>query len=88
MKNIKLTEAAIRNHEQLLPNHESKLKQTDPEFIEFFDNFAFDEVIAHDDLDVKTRLMMILASTIGSNALTEYKVMVGGALNFSIFGDY
>jgi 4-carboxymuconolactone decarboxylase len=41
----------IRNHEQLLPNHESKLQQTDPEFIELFDNFAFDEVIAHDDLD-------------------------------------
>jgi 4-carboxymuconolactone decarboxylase len=84
MEKIKLTEDAIRNHEQLLPNHESKLQQTDPEFIELFDNFAFDEVIAHDDLDVKTRVMMILASTIGSNALTEYKVMVGGALNVGV----
>ncbi|HEX8022924.1 cupin domain-containing carboxymuconolactone decarboxylase family protein, partial [Mucilaginibacter sp.] len=81
---IQLTEAAIRNHEELLPNHESKLQKTDPEFIALFDNFAFDEVIAHDDFDVKTRVTMILASTIGCNALTEYKVMVGGALNVGI----
>jgi 4-carboxymuconolactone decarboxylase len=81
---IQLTEAAIRNHEQLLPNHESKLQKTDPEFIALFDNFAFDEVIAHDYLDVKTRVTLILASTIGSNALTEYKVMIGGALNVGV----
>ena len=84
MTNIKLTAAAIKNHEELLPNHVSKLQETDPEFIELFDNFAFDEVIAHDDLDVKTRVMMIMASTLGSNALTEYKVMVGGALNVGV----
>jgi 4-carboxymuconolactone decarboxylase len=81
---MNLTAAAIKNHEELLPGHISTLQQTDPEFIELFDNFAFDEVIAHDDLDVKTRAMMILASTIGSNALTEFKVMVGGALNVGV----
>lgn len=79
-----LTENAIRNHEELLPHHKSKLLQTDPEFIELFDNFAFDEVIAHGGLDVKTRVMMILAATIGSNAVTEYKVMVSGALNVGV----
>lgn len=84
MNHIKLTEAAIRNHQQVLPNYQSTLQQTDPEFTELFNNFAFDEVIAHDGLDVKIRLMMILASTIGSNALTEYKVMVGGALNVGV----
>ncbi|MDB5147031.1 MAG: hypothetical protein JWQ57_1051 [Mucilaginibacter sp.] len=82
--NLKISETALRNHEQLLPKHQSKLQKTDPEFIALFDNFAFDEVIAHDDLDVKMRVMMILASTIGSNALTEYKVMVGGALNVGV----
>ena len=70
-----ITEAAHRNHEEILPNHKSTLKETDPEFIALFDNFAFDEVIAHGDLPVKTRVMMILAATLGSQALIEYKVM-------------
>lgn len=80
-KPLKLTEAAIRNHEELLPNYVSTMQKTDPEFIELFDNFAFDEVIAYGNLDTKTRVLMILGSTIASHALTEYKVMVGGALN-------
>lgn len=35
------------NHERLWPNYESKTSVTDPELIEVFDNFAFDEVIGH-----------------------------------------
>ena len=79
-----ITKAAHRNHEEILPNHQSSFKQTDPEFIAFFDNFAFDEVIAHDDLPVKTRLIAILASTIGSSSLTEFKVMMGAAMNVGV----
>lgn len=79
-----MTESAIRNHEELFPNHKSTLKLTDPELIEAFDNFAFDEVISYGNLDTKTRVMMILASTIASQALSEFKVMVGGALNIGV----
>ena len=79
-----MTETANKNHELLFPNHTSNLKNTDPEFIELFDNFAFDEVLACGNLDTKTRLMVILASTLGCQALTEYKVMVGAALNVGI----
>ncbi|MCE5315430.1 MAG: carboxymuconolactone decarboxylase family protein [Armatimonadota bacterium] len=82
MKHI--SETARRNHEELFPNHESKLSVTDPELIEVFDNFAFDEVIGHGTLDVKTRLMVILASLIACQALNEYKIMVGGALNVGV----
>jgi 4-carboxymuconolactone decarboxylase len=81
---INLTEAAIRNHEELLPNHKSAFQITDPELIEVFDNFAFDEVISYGNLDTRTRVMMILASTIASQALSEYKVMLGGALNVGV----
>ncbi len=83
-KRLNLTEAAIRNHEELFPNHKSSLQKTDPELIEFFDNFAFDEVIGHGDLDTRTRVMMIIASTIAGQALSEYKVMLGGALNVGV----
>ena len=79
-----LTETAKKNHEELLPNHVSAVAKTDPELIEVFDNFAFDDVISHSDMDSKTRVTMILAATIGCQALTEYKVMLGGALNVGI----
>jgi len=84
MKTIRLTDNAVKYHEELFPNHESKLQKTDPEFIELFDNWAFDEVIRQSQLDPKTRVMMILASTIASQALGEYKVMVGAALNVGL----
>jgi 4-carboxymuconolactone decarboxylase len=84
MKTIHITENAVKNHEELFPNLESKLQKTDPEFIELFDNWAFDEVIRQSQLDTKTRVMMILASTIASQALGEYKVMVGAALNVGL----
>jgi 4-carboxymuconolactone decarboxylase len=81
---VKLTENAIRNHEELFPNHKSTLQITDPELIEVFDNFAFDEVIGYGNIDTRTRVMMILASTIASQALSEYKAMLGAALNVGI----
>ena len=81
---MKLTKVAIRNHEELFPNYKSTLQQTDPELIEVFDNFAFDEVIGQGNLDTRTRVMMILASTLASQALSEYKVMLGAALNVGV----
>jgi 4-carboxymuconolactone decarboxylase len=83
-KKVNLTEAAIRNHEELFPNHTSTLQKTDPELIEVFDNFAFDEVLCCGTLDTRTRVMMIVASTIASQALSEYKVMLGSALNVGV----
>ena len=40
-----ITENAKAYHEKLFPGMVSQLAQTDPEFIERFDNFAFDEVL-------------------------------------------
>jgi 4-carboxymuconolactone decarboxylase len=79
-----ISETAQKNHEELFPNHESTLKVTDPELIEVFDNFAFDEVLSYGNLDTKTRLMVILASLIAQQTLSEYKVMLGGALNIGV----
>jgi len=79
-----LSEKAIKNHEELWPNYESKTKQTDPELIQVFDNFAFDEVIGYGNLDTKIRVMMILGSTIASQSLTEYKMFVNAALNVGV----
>ncbi len=75
-----LSETARENHEQLFPGHVSTLKVTDPELIEVFDNFAFDEVLRHSDLDLRTRLMVQLAALIGCQAMSEYRIMLGAAL--------
>jgi len=71
---------ARKNHDELFPGHVSALAATDPELIESFDNFAFDEVLAHGKLDVRTRLMVQLASMIACQALREFRVMLGAAL--------
>ncbi len=71
---------ARKNHDELFPGHVSTLAVTDAELIEMFDNFAFDEVLRHGNLDTRTRLMVQLASMIASQALREYRVMVGAAL--------
>jgi 4-carboxymuconolactone decarboxylase len=81
---MSISKKAVANHEKLFPNHKSTLKVTDPEFIEVFDNFAFDEVLSHGDLDDRTRMMVILASLIASQTLSEFKVMLGGALNLGV----
>ena len=79
-----ISSTAARNHERLFPNHVSTLKVTDPELIEVFDNFAFDEVLACGSLDERTRMMAILAALIASQALGEYRAMLQGALNLGV----
>jgi 4-carboxymuconolactone decarboxylase len=81
---MSISETALKNHEALFPNRKSKLMETDPELIEAFDNFAFDEVLQYGNLDTRTRLMVILASMIACQAVAEYKVMLGGALNVGV----
>jgi 4-carboxymuconolactone decarboxylase len=83
-KTMNISETALKNHEALFPNRKSKLMETDPELIEVFDNFAFDETLQYGNLDTRTRLMVILASMIACQALAEYKVMLGGALNVDV----
>ena len=77
-------ERARENHDELSPGHVSTLAATDPELIETFDNFAFDEVLRHGNLEARSRLMVQLASMIASQALREYRVMLGAALNVGV----
>ncbi len=79
-----ISERAQRNHDVLFPNHRSTLKETDPELVEIFDNWAFDEVLRDETLDVRTRLMVQLAALIASQALGEYRVMLGAALDVGV----
>ncbi|WVT80910.1 carboxymuconolactone decarboxylase family protein [Pengzhenrongella phosphoraccumulans] len=79
-----ISEQAQANHDELFPGRVSTLTATDPELIEYFDNFAFDEVLRHGDLDPRTRLMVQLASMIACGALGEFTVMLGAALTVGV----
>lgn len=79
-----ISEEAHRNYDELFPRHVSTLKITDPELTEYFDNFAFDDVIRHGSLDTRTRLIVQLAAIIGCQGLSEYRVMVGAALTVGV----
>lgn len=68
----------------MFPDNKSELAETDPEFAELFDNFAFDEVVNSDGLDGKTRFTAILAALIGCQGIDEYRIIMSAALNFGV----
>ncbi len=82
-----ITDKAKQYHEKMFPNYKSSFLRTDPEFIERFDNFAFDEVVNHDGLDDKTRWMAIMSSLLGGNCIDEFKALIKASLNFSLGAD-
>ena len=81
-----ITEFSKSYHEKMFPGYVSKFLETDPEFIERFDNFAFDEVINQPGvgLDDKTRFLAILATLLGCQGIEEFRAMLPAALNFGV----
>lgn len=79
-----VSESAKRNHDALFPGCVSKLAVTDPELIEIFDNWAFDEVLAEEGSEIRLRLMLQLAAIIACQAVNEYRAMLGAALNVGV----
>lgn len=81
---MSISEFSKKYHEKMFPGYESRFLETDPEFTERFDNFAFDEVVNQNDLDDKTRFIAIVATLIGCQGIDEFKTMIPAALNFGI----
>lgn len=57
---------------------------TDPELAEIFYNFALDEVLQYGRMDMKTRMMITLASHIATQAQAEYRMILEGALRTGV----
>lgn len=62
-------------------NNDRTLAQTDPEFVRFFSDFAYGEVVNepkanHPDLDDKTRSLAILAALVGCQGLDAFEMML------------
>ncbi len=80
-----LTDNAASFHERMFPGYVSDFLRTDPEFIERFDNFAFDEVVAATPLlDDRARFLCWLATCIGCQGIDEFRGMVNAALNVGV----
>ena len=84
-----VTDFAHGYHERMFPGYKSDFARTDPEFIERFDNFAFDEVINGgavdgEPLDERTRFMAILATLLGCQGIDEYRAILPAALRMGV----
>lgn len=75
---------AQKIHDHLFPGHVSTLAKTDPELIDIFDNFAFDEALRESKLPEKTRLLLQLAAILAAQAVGEYRAMLRASLNIGV----
>lgn len=81
----KVTDSARGFHEKMFPGYASDFPRTDPEFIERFDNFAFDEVVAQTaELDDRIRAIGWLATLLGCQGIDEFRAIVPAALEMGV----
>ena len=87
MKEIKITEKAHKEIKKLFSGrHSVNTLKSDPELTAIFDNFAFDETLEQTAglVEEKTRVMCILASTLGCGAMMQFRMYVDAALNVGV----
>ncbi len=80
-----ISDAAKAHHDQLFGARISSLARTDPEFVDYFDNFAFDEILADAAeldaaVDLHTRLLVQLAATLAAGGLAEFQMLATAGL--------
>lgn len=68
-------------------NFLNEYKNSDPEFVSFFSDFAFDEVIKQDDMDDKTRYMAITATLLGCQGIDAFRAVLPDALKAGVTMD-
>ena len=82
----KISEAALAYRERIMPGRTPELAATDPEFVERFENFAFDEVVNEGaaQLPDRERFLAILAALLGCQGVDEFSLMAEAALNAGV----
>lgn len=84
MEPLNITDAAKRRCEQLFQKEPFGLRDTDPEFMERFFNFVFDEVPKQGKLEDNTCMMAILAALLGCQGTEVYREMLPAALDAGV----
>ena len=81
---MELTDKAKENREKVLPYFESDLNMTDPEFMEIFNNFLFDEVQQNTRLPERSQMLITLATLITNQSLKQYEIALEAAINLGV----
>ncbi|MDO4937944.1 MAG: carboxymuconolactone decarboxylase family protein [Sutterellaceae bacterium] len=71
-------------HERLFPGYVSKFPDTDPEFIDRFDTFAFDDVVQTVKLPEPQRWRIVLALLLGCQGIDEFRAILPAALEMGV----
>ena len=82
---MRISDAAKAHHDQLFGERVSTLARTDPEFVAYFDSFAFDEILTDatevdDTVDLHTRLLVQLAAVLAAGGLAEFQMLATAGL--------
>ena len=70
--------------ESWFPGYSAALRTTDPDLADIFDSFAFGETQQYGNMDIRTRIMVTLASCVAQKTLKEYEMMLGAAIAHGI----
>lgn len=78
------SERPAHNYYKWFPVEPTTLAITDPELNEIFTRFAFTEVQEYGNLDIRTRILVTMVSTIAQNSVKEYRKMLYAAYSNGI----
>lgn len=81
---METTESIKKYKEKIFQGRESELLETDPEFMERFEHFAFGEVVNETKLDDKIGFMAVLAALLGCQGEEAFRELLPAALNIGI----
>lgn len=81
---MQLTDKAKENREKVLAYYESDLNETDPEFMEIFNNFLFDEVQQNTLLPERSQMLITLAALITNQSAKQYEIAIEAAINLGV----
>ena len=82
-----LTDVAAANISDWYAGAGDSMAKTDPELWQIFNNFAFGDVQQYGKLDIRTRILVTLASLVAQNTVTEFRKVVNAALSNGITPD-
>lgn len=79
-----MTEFSKKYKEKIFQGCESELIETDPEFMERFNHFVFDEVVNQVKLDDKIGFMAILAALLGCQGKEAFRELLPAAMDLGV----
>ena len=79
-----MTEFSKKYKEKIFRGCESELIETDPEFMERFNHFVFDEVVNQVKLDDRIGFMAILAALLGCQGKEAFRELLPAAMDLGV----